>query len=173
MYKENDTVMYKAQGLCRIAEVSEKEFAGNRRLYYVLKPLGDDKATIFVPVDDEVTTAKMYPLSSPEEIRALIQAVSCEKTIWIEDEIARRIRYQEILSGCDRLELVRLAKTLYLHRQAQKDKGKKLHLADERSLKEAEKILHEEIAYVFRIERDQVLPFILDQAQIGERRSAE
>jgi CarD family transcriptional regulator len=73
MYKENDTIMYKAQGLCRIAEVSEKEFAGNRRLYYVLKPLGNDKATIFVPVNDEVTTAKMYPLSSPEEICALIQ----------------------------------------------------------------------------------------------------
>jgi CarD family transcriptional regulator len=173
MYEENDTVMYKAQGLCRIAEVSEKEFAGNRRLYYVLKPLSDDKATIFVPADDAATTAKMYPLSSPEEICALIQTVSCEKSIWIEDEIARRVRYQEILSGGDRLELARLAKTLYQHRQTQKDKGKRLHLTDERSLKEAEKILHEEIAHVFRIERDQVLPFILGQAQLGEKRSAE
>jgi CarD family transcriptional regulator len=172
MYKENDTVMYKAQGLCKITEISEKEFGGNRRLYYVLKPLNDDKATIFVPADNETTTAKMYPVSSPEEILALIQAMSCEKTIWIEDEIARKSRYQEILSGDDRLELARLAKTLYLHQQTQKNKGKRLHLTDERCLREAEKILHEEIAHVLNIERDQVLPFILGQVRLGEEGSA-
>jgi CarD family transcriptional regulator len=172
MYKENDTVMYQAQGLCKIAEISEKEFEGNRRQYYVLKPLNDDKTTIFIPVDNGTTTAKMYPVSSPEEMLALIQTMLREKPIWIDDEIVRKVRYQEILSGGNRLELARLAKTLYLRQQAQKNQGKRLHLTDERYLKEAEKILYEEIAHVLNIERGQVLSFILDQVQLEEQSSA-
>jgi CarD family transcriptional regulator len=165
--------MYKTQGLCKITEISEKEFGGSRRLYYVLKPLNDARVTIFVPADNGTTTSKMYPVSSPEEIRALIQTMPYEEPIWIEDEIARKIRYQEILSGSDRLELARLAKTLYLHQQAQKNQGKRLRLTDERCLREAEKMLYEEIAYVLSIERDQVLPFILDHVRFEEKKSAE
>ncbi len=47
-----------------------------------------------------------------------------EKSIWIENENHRKERYQQILKKGDREELVRLIKTLYLHREAQAEKGK-------------------------------------------------
>ena len=39
-------------------------------------------------------------------------------------------------------------------------------------MKEAEKMLYEEFAYVLNIRQDQVLPFILEQIQIEEKAAA-
>ena len=36
-------------------------------------------------------------------------------------------------------------------------------------MKEAEKMLYEEFAYVLNIRKDQVLPFILNQVQVAEK----
>ncbi len=44
-----------------------------------------------------------------------------------------------------------------------------MHIADERFLNEAEKLLYEEFAHVLQIERNQVLPFILKQIQPEEK----
>ena len=44
-----------------------------------------------------------------------------------------------------------------------------MHVADERFLNEAEKLLHEEFAHVLHIKREQVLSFIFEQIKIEER----
>ena len=60
-----------------------------------------------------------------------------------------------------------MIKALYSRQQKLLQNGKKkLHVSDERFLKEAERMLHEEFAHVLNIQRDQVLPFILEQIQV-------
>ncbi|MDR3230127.1 MAG: hypothetical protein LBT65_01690 [Synergistaceae bacterium] len=169
MYRVNDTVLYGAQGVCRITEISEKNLCGQSLEYYVLKPIDDERATIFVPVNNELASSNMRPVMSAEQIRALIETIPDADSIWIEEELVRRSRYQEILTRGDRAELIRLIKTLSLHQQTQKDKGRDLHIADKHFLKEAEKILHGEFAHVLNMKREQVVPFILEQIQIEER----
>ena len=164
-----DTVLYCSHGVCKIAEISKKKFNGMIVEYYVLKPVYNDSSTIFVPSDNEALTAKMHRILSAEEIYSLIKAMPEEEQIWIEDEPQRRERYKEILSGSDRTELIRLIKTLYLRRQAQNGRKKKLHMADEKFLKDAENLLHEEFAHVLNIKREQVLPFILRQIEVDEK----
>ena len=39
MFQINDTVVYGAQGVCRIEEISKREMAGKAMEYYVLKPV--------------------------------------------------------------------------------------------------------------------------------------
>ena len=56
-----------------------------------------------------------------------------------------------------------MLRTLYLHREEQLSKGKKLHNIDERFFREAEKLLFDEIALVLHIKPSQVLPFIQEQ----------
>ena len=46
--------------------------------------------------------------------------------------------------------------------------GRKVHVCDERFLKEAEKILYDEFAHVLDIEPEQVLPYIFDQIESAE-----
>lgn len=166
MYKANDTVLYATQGVCKISEISERNLSGSRMEYYVLKPVYDEKSTIFVPVDSKVLTAKMRRVLSAGEIHALIQAMPEENTIWVENEAERREVYKGILSRGERLDLIRLIKTLHEHQQSLKEKGRKMHVTDERFMKDAEKMLHEEFAHVLDMELEEVTPFILRQIEV-------
>ena len=72
-----------------------------------------------------------------------------------------------MLFRSDRTALVRMIKTLYQHQQKQQRRGKKLHVVDERFMKEAERILYEEFAHVLNIQKEQVVPFIMEEIQVG------
>ena len=89
--------------------------------------------------------------------------------IWIENENQRKEAYREIIARGDRTELVKMIKTLYLHQQQRQAIGKKLHIADERFFKEAEKMLYDEFALVLNIKQEEVLPFILEQIELNEK----
>ena len=162
VYEVNDTVLY-GGGICRIAEIKEKEMNNTRREYYVLNPVYDEKTVIYIPVSNKIATAKMRQLLSVEEVQAITKAIPNESTIWIDNENDRRDRYREIITQGDRMELAQLIRTLYLHQRSKKEKGQKVHAADERLMKEAEKILYEEFAYVLNIDLEQVEAFITAQ----------
>lgn len=169
MYKVNDTVLYGTHGVCKITDITEKTFDGKTIEYYVLKPVYDEKSTIFVPVNNKALATKMHSVLSPDEIYDLIKTMPEENPIWIENEAVRKERYKEIITAGDRRELVILIKTLFLHQQKQKESGKKLHVTDERFFNDAEKMLYEEIAHVLNIKPEQVLPLIFEQVQIEEK----
>lgn len=169
MFYVNETVLYGTEGVCRIADIERKNFGGKQMEYYVLRPVYQDSSTIFVPLQNEALLKKMRRILSAEEIVEIIRAMPSEEYLWIEDEAERRETYKGILMDGDRGALVRLIKTLYAHQKKQQAKGKKLHISDERFLKEAEKILYDEFALVLNIKRQQVLPFILDQIQVEAR----
>ncbi len=48
-YEVNDTVLYGIHGVCRIADIEEEKGAE----YYVLRPVYDEKAKVFVPKGNE------------------------------------------------------------------------------------------------------------------------
>ena len=163
VYAVNDVVLYGGEGVCKIADIEKRNFHGKEVEYYVLKPLYGSSSTVYVPTQNTTLTDRIRRILSPEEIFQLIQTMPDKKSIWIENENHRKERYQQILKKGDREELVRLIKTLYLHREAQAEKGKKLHIADEQFFREAEHILYEEFAHVLKISQDQVLPYIMEQ----------
>lgn len=70
-----------------------------------------------------------------------------------------------LIKNGDRTELIRLIKTLFKHKEKQKEAGKKIHITDERFFKDAEAILYDEFAYVLGISQNQVVPFIIEQLE--------
>ncbi|MDR1621700.1 MAG: hypothetical protein LBS00_04930 [Synergistaceae bacterium] len=173
-YKANDVVLYATHGVCEISEITEMDIRGTPCIYYVLKPLYyDNECTIFVPVNSETLTAKMRRLLSVNEIHALIGSMPDKNTIWIEDEALRNKSYEEILDGGDRTELIKLVKTLYFRQESKKSKNQSLRVTDKRFMKDAERMLYEEFAHVLRIEPKQVLPFIIEQIEAGEKQGQE
>lgn len=168
MYRKDDIVMYGTQGVCRITGITEKNFDGGIHEYYELRPVYDEKSTLFVPVANEVLTGKMHRVLSADAIDDLIQAMPEEKTDWIADEGERKRRYKEIMETGDRKELVKMIKTLYLYQQKQQAAGKKIHVCDEHFLKEAERILYDEFAFVLRIDREKILDYIIGQVGTQE-----
>lgn len=165
MYNVNDTIMYGTQGICEIIEIAEKEFMGTKKKYYVLKPVGDKAATVFVPVNSEKAESKMRRILSEEEICQLIECMPQENVKWIENENERKETYKKIIASGDRAELIRMIKALYLRKKEREADGKKLYLSDERFFKEAERILYEEFQYVLNIQKDEVLDFIVKKIE--------
>ena len=165
MYQAGDTVVYAAHGVCKIQDIVSKNFGEMTKEYYVLKPVYDTGATIFVPVNNEKLRAKMRCTLSEEEIYQIIKSMPDEDTIWIDNDNARKEAYKKIMENGDRSELVRMVKTLHFKSEQQREKGKRLHVADETFLRDAEKVLYDEFALVLDIKRDEVRPFIMNQIQ--------
>ena len=160
MFQVNDTIMYGTQGICRIVEITEKDFMGTKKEYYVLKPLNDAAATLFAPVNNEKIESKMRRVLSEEEIYQLIESMPKEEANWIHNENERKEQYKKIIANGNHVELIKMIKALYLHKQKREADGKQLYLSDERFFKEAERILYDEFQYVLNIKRDELMPLI-------------
>lgn len=161
MFQVNDTVMYGNSGVCRITDIRPEKFGKEKVMYYVLKPLDGQNATIYCPVN--TGKDKIRKLLSREEILNLIHTASGTKTEWIVNEQIRKEKFHEILRRGEHRELIQLLKTLYTVRKEKIAAGRKLHVADEKMMKEAESILYGEFAHVLNISREEVLPFILGE----------
>ena len=167
--KVNETVVYGAHGVCKIAEHVTLKVGGREREYFVLKPVFDMKSTYYVPADNATVLQKLKRILSAEEIFEMIREIPGEDAIAVENEHERFHTYQDILNGGDRAKLIRLIRTLYLRQQKRKENKKNLLMSDERFMKDAERILYEEFAYVLKIDRDQVLPFITNQIEVEKK----
>lgn len=169
MIKINDKVLYGIHGVCTVVDCVTKRVGNKDMEYYVLKPMFDRGSTVFVPKNNEALVGKMKRIMSADEIYEMIRSMPEEDLLWIENESDRRRQFSEILGSGDRAQLVRLIKTLYVRQQRRIEQKKGLLLSDEKFMKDAERILYEEFAYVLQIERDQVLPFINRQIEVDRK----
>lgn len=148
MFQVNDVIIYGTQGVCKIVGTEEKVVGGKKKAYFVLKPVSDHGATIFVPTDNELVLGKMRRLLTKEEIYQLIDSMPRENGEWITNENERREHYKSILTKGDHLELIKMLKAIYAHKKEREAEGKRLHMSDERFFKDAEQILYNEFQYV-------------------------
>lgn len=151
MFQVNDVIIYGGQGVCKIIGTEEKTVSGKKKTYFVLKPVSDKSATIFAPTDNALVMKKMRRLLTKDEIHRLIDAMRAEEGIWVEDDSERKELYKNILAKGDQLELIRMSKAIYIHKKEREAEGKRLHMSDERFLRDAEQILYSEFQYVLNI----------------------
>ncbi len=171
MAQVGQIVLYGTEGACRISEICKMKVGHKREEYYVLRPIHREGATVFVPLNNEVLLSKMRPLLSREEIHELIDRVSMEVPLWIEDASERKAEYQRILLSTQREELLRMIRALYQRRSQLRERGKHLRGSDEQMLRDAEKLLNDEFALVLEIKPREVPEYI--QSRIEQINSSE
>ena len=108
----------------------------------------------------------MRPVLSADEVYSLINEMPNEDLIWIENDDERKTQFKAIISESVPEKLVQLIKMVYVHQRELENMGKKLHIADERAFKEAERILYDEFSLVLDVKSDSIPSFI--QTTIGE-----
>ncbi|MBQ7045705.1 MAG: CarD family transcriptional regulator [Clostridia bacterium] len=167
MFKITDNIIYGTTGACVIDDIKTENFKGVSMQYYVIRPIYDKHSVIFAPVGKSEN--KMRKILSAEQVYELINSIESTDSLWIENEAERKEKFSELIKKGDRAELVALVRTLYLKREEQQKSGKKLHIADQKAMDSAEKLLYEEFAFVLDIELDQVVPFITKQIQINKK----
>lgn len=166
VFHKGDTVIYGASGICEIDGIIRQSFCGEDREYYVLRSVYCAGETVFVPTDSAALTGKMYPALTKEEIDTLLTRLPADAPVWIESDDERKNRFAEILTSGDRIALLGMLRALWEHREKQEKKGKKLHIADERSFREGEKLLKEEFAHVLQIQPEQVPDYIREKLNV-------
>ena len=167
MFKVNQTVSYGPQGVFKISEIADKNLTGKNQKYYILKSVKGSSSVIYVPVDNEKLVAKMRPMLTTKEVYDLINEMPEEEYPWIERDDERKATFREIIAESNPQRLVGLIRMIYLHQRELAAAGRKLHLADERFFKEAERILYDEFSLALDISSDAVPSFII--SQIGDQ----
>lgn len=160
MLKLNDTVMYGTTGVCTVENIEKKTIGKVTRTYYVLRPKAQTSSTVFLPADNEMLLGKVRTVMTADEIIGIIRELPAEPNIWVDDDNERKLRYNEIITSGDRKRCLLMVRTLRSHQKELAEKGKRLHIADERALKEGQRLIHDEFSYVLNIEPEEVGSFI-------------
>lgn len=164
---KNDYVNYSAQGICKIEDICPMNFGSGSspREYYILKPIHQENAHIFVPVDNQKLVAQMRPVLSPEEIDRTILSVQDQKMPWISDRKLRLAQFQEILSRRREQELLLLVSCLYLK---SRERAKGLSPIDAQILKKAESIIEQEFSFSLKISAQSIGGYIRQKLGLTE-----
>lgn len=149
-----DNVLCSGRG---VYTVTDKILIDNNE-YYALSSVYGKDMTLYVPVKDAGNRIKR--LLSKDDIDEIISEISVENMQWIENDKERQSAFKEILVSGDRKKLMLLIKVLFLHQQELKKQNKKLHISDEKAFKDAQGLLHDEIAYALNIDRNNVVEYI-------------
>lgn len=165
MFKIDDKVLYGSSGICVIEGKISREFKGKIIEYYVLKPIENMSSTVFVPVNNQELVSRIKKLLTEKEIEEMIKELPEDNLEWINHDNTRRDRFKSIVKSGNRKEIMRLIRTLYTKQIELKEAGRKMHAVDLGLFKEAQKILHDEMAYVLDIESDEVADYILRKTQ--------
>lgn len=163
--KIGDVIIYGGHGICKVTGLQDMCMDEKIRSYYVLKPVYNTAATVYVSTIGNGRKTEIRRILSADEIFSLVKKTSDKDYIWNNDNHKRKELYSQILADGNRSDLVKMIKTLRWYKQELKNanKNRKLQNSDEEFLKDAEKTLCEEFAYVLNIKRDEVIPFIYEQ----------
>ena len=149
-YKIGDFVLYGYSGACEIVEIGPLSFGGNNRDYYSLKPVYDERDTIYVPVDKEDDIArKVIGKKQAEEI---IESIKSSKRT---GNVPEKEKCEEILRSGDNLKVSNMIRQLRNLKAENRKNHKGLNIAEEKTLKYAERILFSEIATAMKITMDE------------------
>ena len=156
LFNVGNVVMYGSQGICKIDSIESKQIGKQTADYYVLKPLFNQSAVLFVPVDNQALTAKMIDILSVDEAKKLIKKAPDMPIISFDGENQKREQYKLILASGKREDIASLIKTIRLEKETRRAIGKKLNLIDEQTVRKAELLLFNELAFVLGVTTDEV-----------------
>jgi len=166
MYQTGDTVMHPSEGVCTIVDVRSIRFSGNDyRDYYVLRPsMEKGSGTVYLPVTRGDIVLRR--LLSRQDILNMIHNSSDYTGLWSDDNRVRKDRFTAILREGNYAKLIRMICEIHEHAALRIAEGKKLPSTDEHILSEAERLLHQEFAYVLKMSLEDTVQFILKELNI-------
>ena len=166
MLNIGDTVVFGTEGIFTIEGTTQKTICGKNTDYYVLRSTSKDNSIVYLPMNNQMLLEKAKPLVTKEEIGRLIEIPNSED-FWVDDHKQRKERFNKILQSGDRPGIMALADTIHNKQKAQLAAHKKLNASDERILREAERIISLEFAFVLNIAPDEVKDYIRNRMSVS------
>jgi CarD family transcriptional regulator len=140
LFKVGDKAVYPAQGVAEVISIEEKDIAGNRLKFYVLRIL-DTNRKIMVPVNNAKSVGLRRPISE-EEIEEIF-AILRERTIAFDNQTWNR-RYRGFM---DKIKTGSVLDVAEVMRDLYRLKAEKsLSFGERRMLETARALIVKEIA---------------------------
>ena len=161
MLEIGNKIVYGKTGVCTVVGQCEKELSRNdKKQYFVLKPLGSDTTTFFVPVANNKVF--MRPLISKEEAEDLINCIPEIVSSTADIELSKE-QYELMVSTHNPEDLIGLTARLHTKRKDALANRKKPGFIDEKYMALAEKLLFGELSTVLGIPFDEIKKEILEK----------
>ena len=160
MFSVGQNVLYGTNGVCVVNDITEKKVGKVSMEYYVLKPLDTNFSTLFVPTNNEALVKKIRGVMTKDMINGVLSNLP-EPGEWNDNKQERSEQFKAVISNGDFTELIRMIRLIYKHSDELSELGRHLHMSDERLLKEAEKMVTEEIEFVLDVDKQQAIEMIL------------
>lgn len=160
MFEIGQAVLYDTWGVCIIEAVEQQRFKEGMQDYLVLRPIYHDTAKLYLPNREESLSQCLLPVISIDKIQELLESLDGKVLSWEPNPKERATMFRRILASGDRKQILDLIAMLYRRKQELRTQGKTLRTADEQALREGEKILNGEFAYVLGIAPSEVPGFI-------------
>ena len=144
LFKVGDKAVYPAQGVAEVVSIEEKDIAGNRQKFYVLRILDTDRK-IMVPVCNARNVGLRPPISETE-IREIFEILR-EKTVAFDNQTWNR-RYRGFMDKIKTgsvFDVAEVMRDLYRLKAA-----KSLSFGERRMLETARALIVKEIAIARR-----------------------
>ena len=147
-------MVHKAHGICTIKEILQ--IGGND--YYKLVPSFDEGMSIFVPVSKEKEFLR--EVIDKNQADDLVDYMNNLDDSIIDDSKERRDSFHKKLSSGDLKEIAYMCYKLYLLKKAKLNSNAKFCLTDSIMFDKAHKMLFDELALAYKIDRNKIVDYI-------------
>ena len=161
-YENGDFVSKPVTGICKIEDILylTPEDKRNKKLYYVMKPVEDEKEKIYVPVSNSDSRLRLCLIKG--EGWDLIKRIPEIPTAWTNNENMREQSYKDAIKANDPEALVAIIKMIYQRKQKRLAQGKKCTATDARYFHIAENLLYVELGVALEKPKQEICKTIID-----------
>ena len=161
-YEIGDLVSKPVTGICKIEDILylTPQDEKNNKLYYLMRPIEDEKDKIYVPVSNSDSRWRLC--LTKEEAWNLIKRIPEIPTAWINNEKMREQNYKEAVKANDPEALVAIIKMIYQRKEKRLAQGKKCTATDARYFQLAENLLYMELGVALGKPKQEVCRTIID-----------
>mgnify|MGYP003172932136 FL=1 len=161
-YEIGDFVSKPVTGICKIENILylNPQDEKNDKLYYLMKPVEDEKEKIYVPVSS--SDSRLRLCLAKEEAWNLIKRIPDIPTAWTNNEKMREQNYKEAVRANNPEALVDIIKMIYQRKQKRLAQGKKCTATDARYFQIAENLLYMELGVALEKPKQEIYKTIID-----------
>ncbi len=161
MFRIGEFVVKSNTGICKVEDIVCLDMSGSgEKQYYVLLPVDDARAKLFVNVEADRT--KVRAVMTKDEAFAFIHKIESIKAVWIANDKLREQKYKEAFRSNEPEALVGVIKNLYKRGQDRIAEGKKIAATDEKYFRMAEQALYSELAFSLGIKKEEIEALITE-----------
>ena len=161
-YEIGDLVSKPVTGICKIEDILylNPQDERNNKLYYLMKPIEDEKEKIYVPVSN--ADSRLRLCMTKKMAWSLIKRIPEIPTAWVNNEKMREQNYKEAVKANEPEALVSIIKMIYQRNQKRLAQGKKCTATDARYFQTAENLLYMESGVALGKSKQEICETIIE-----------